>query len=129
VQLDESQPEGLRSDLGKLVRELLEESYQEASPISTAIQEHLGVDVGELPVHEEELASFELANLQLGIDAALARPGYGVKVLGLAGQGRRFSDVSLSDLLTTSQFGLGPPEYGAQLRVIAPSQRGPVTRR
>jgi hypothetical protein len=32
-------------------------------------------------------------------------------VHGLAGPGRRFSDASLSDLLTASHFSFGPPEY------------------
>jgi cell division protease FtsH len=109
--MDESQREDLRSELAKLVRELLEESHEEAGPIAVAIQEHLGIDLGDLSVHGEELSSFELANLQLGLDAALARPGYTVTLRGLSGPGRRFSDVSLSDLLTASHFSFGPPEY------------------
>ena len=79
--------------------------------VTAAIREHLAVDVSELPVHGEELPSFELANLQVGLDAALARPGYGARVLGLAGPGRHFSDVSLAELLTESRFRIGPPEY------------------
>ena len=103
--------DGFRAELGRLVRQLLEESHDEANPLSAAIQEHVGAEVSDLAVHGEELPSFELANLQLGLDAALARPGFEVRVLGLAGQGRRFSDVNLSDLLTGTHFGLGPPEY------------------
>lgn len=109
--MDESQREDLRSELATLVRELLQESHEEAGPIAVAIQEHLGIDLGDLSVHGEELSSFELANLQLGLDAALARPGYTVTLRGLSGPGRRFSDVSLSDLLTASHFSFGPPEY------------------
>jgi len=101
----------LRDDLARLVRQLLEESHRADDPISAPIREHLGGDVGELPVHGEELPAYELANLQLGLDAALARPGWSARILGLAGQGRRFSDVNLSDLLAGSHFGLGPPEY------------------
>ena len=101
----------LRADLARLVRTLLEESHREGEPVSHAIQEHLGGDVAELPVHGEELPVFELANLQVGLDAALARPGFTARVLGLAGQGRHFSGVNLSDLLTGSHFALGPPEY------------------
>jgi cell division protease FtsH len=109
--MDESERQDLRSELATLVRELLQESHEEAGPIAAAIQAHLGADVSELSVHGEELASFELANLQLGLVAALARPGYAVTIHGLAGPGRRFSDASLSDLLTASHFSFGPPEY------------------
>jgi hypothetical protein len=103
--------DALRADLGRLVRRLLDESHIEGETISQAILEHLGGDVAELPVHGEELPSFELANLQLGLDAALARPGFEARVVGLSGQGRRFSDVNLSDLVTGSHFAIGPPEY------------------
>ena len=102
---------GLRADLGRLVRALLDESQRDDNPISDAIREHLGVDVTELPVHGQELPSFELANLQLGLDAALARPGFEARIVGVAGQGRRFSDVNLSDLISGSHFGIGAPEY------------------
>jgi hypothetical protein len=101
----------LRADLARLVRRLLEESYREGTPISQPIREHLGGDLEELPVHADELPVYELANLQLGLDAALARPGFSARVLGLAGQARGFSHVTLSDLLTESHFSLGPPEY------------------
>jgi hypothetical protein len=97
-----SEGDQLRAELGQLVRQLLKESYVEGEPISRVIQEHLGGDVAELAVHGEELPSFELANLQLGLDAALSRPGFESRVVGLAGQGRRFSGVNLSDLLTGS---------------------------
>ena len=107
--------DGFRDELRRLVRRLLEESQDEGDPISAAIQVHLATEVAELPVHGEEMPSFELANLQLGLDAALARPGFEARVLGLAGQGRHYSQVGLGDLLSGSQFGLGAPEY-----VLAP---------
>ena len=100
-----------RADLARLVRELLEESHHTATPISGVLRAHLGVDGSEVPVHGEELPAFELANLQLGLDATLARPGFSARTIGVAGQGRRFSDVSLGDLVTTSHHELGPPEY------------------
>ena len=103
--------DALRADLARLVQELLEESHQADSPLSTVLQAHLGVDGSDLPVHGEELPAFELANLQLGLDATLARPGFSSRVVGVAGQGRRFSDVGLGDLVATSHHELGPPEY------------------
>jgi hypothetical protein len=103
--------DGFRAELRELVVQLLEESHRESRPISRAIAEHLGEDAHELPVHGEQLPAFELANLQLGLDAALARPGYESRILGIAGQGRHYSDVGLGDLLTVSHFGIGPVEY------------------
>jgi hypothetical protein len=100
-----------RADFAKLVRRLLEESHREGTPIAQPIRDHLGADVDELPVHGDELPAYELANIQLGLDAALARPGFSARILGMAGQARGFSHVALSDLLTTSHFSLGPPEY------------------
>ena len=101
----------LRADLARLVRELIDESENADTSISTVLRAHLGVDGNDLPVHGEELPAFELANLQLGLDATLARPGFSSEVVGVAGQGRRFSDVSLGDLLATSHHEPGPPEY------------------
>jgi cell division protease FtsH len=113
VAQDASEPvgDGFRAELAKLVTQLLEESRRDSEPISEAIVAHLGDDARELPIHGQQLPSFELANLQLGLDAALARPGYEARVLGIAGQGRHYSDVGLGELLTLTHFGIGPVEY------------------
>jgi ATPase family protein associated with various cellular activities (AAA) len=101
-----------RRSLAQLVGQLLQESHQDAQPVGPLLRGHLGVvEAHQLPVHSEELPGFELANLQLGLDAALARPGYEVRVLGLAGPGRGFSGAGLGDLMTSPHFGVGPPEY------------------
>jgi len=103
--------EAFRARFAQLISDLLNETRRDDEPISVAIQAHLGSDGAQLQIHGEELPSFELANLQLGLDAALARPGYSHTVLGVAGQGRRFSEVSLTDLLRSSHHRVGPPEY------------------
>jgi ATPase family associated with various cellular activities (AAA) len=100
-----------RADFAELVRRLLSETHREDSPISARLREYLGGDANELQVHGERMPAFELANLQLGLDAALARPGFGAEILGISGQGRHFSDTTLADLLTVEHFGVGPPEY------------------
>ena len=100
-----------RSRLGRLVSTLLEESNRPARSVAAPILEHLGEKARELPIHVVELPSFELANLQVGLDAALARPGWSAQVVGLAGQGRHFSQVGLADLLGAAHFAVGPPEY------------------
>lgn len=102
-----------RADFARLVRALLEETDEDGGgvPISRPIQAHLGSSGAELEVFGEELPAFELANLQRGLDAALARPGFTTQTIGVTGQSRRYSDVSLSDLLTTTHLTVGPPEY------------------
>jgi histone H3/H4 len=100
-----------RRDLATLVRELLEESQRVSNSIGTPIREHLGMSDEELAVHAEELSDFELPNLQLALDAALARPGWQGRVVGLAGQGRHFSGVGLGDLMVNEHLSIGPPEY------------------
>ena len=100
-----------RRDFATLVRELLEESQRESNPIGRPIREHLGMSDDDLAVHAEELSDFELPNLQLALDAALARPGWQGRVLGIAGQGRHFSGLGLGDLMVNEHLSIGPPEY------------------
>ncbi len=100
-----------RRELAELVRELLEESHREDTSVAAPIREHLGVDVDELTVHAEEVSDFELPNLQVALDALLAQPGVEARVVGIAGQGRHFSDLGLGDLLASEHFAVGPPEY------------------
>jgi ATPase family associated with various cellular activities (AAA) len=100
-----------RADLGALVRQLLDESPRVGNPVAAPIREHLGVPEGELTVHAEDLSDFELPNLQLALDAALARPGWQGQIVGIAGQGRHFSDLGLGDLIANEHLSVGPPEY------------------
>jgi histone H3/H4 len=101
----------LRRDLGALVRQLLEESHRTSNPVGGAIREHLGVPQEELTVHAEGLSDFELPNLQLALDAALARPGWQGQTVGLAGMSGHFSEVGLGDLMANEHLSIGPPEY------------------
>ena len=103
--------DGFGQELAQLVRQLLEESHRESNPISAAIRAHVGEGIDELPVHGEQLPIFELANLQLALDAALARPGYEARVIGVAGHGRHYSDLGLADLVSVEHLGIGAPEY------------------
>jgi cell division protease FtsH len=100
-----------RRELAALVRELLDESHREGKSIGTPIREHLGLGDEDLTVHAEELSDFELPNLQVALEAALARPGWHARVVGLAGQGRHFSGVGLGDLMVNEHLSIGPPEY------------------
>jgi histone H3/H4 len=101
----------LRRDLAALVRQLLEESPRSSSPVGVPIREHLGVAQEDLTVHAEELSDFELPNLQLALDAALARHGWEGRIVGLAGPGGHFAEVGLGDLMANEHLSIGPPQY------------------
>jgi cell division protease FtsH len=112
------QNDDLRLDLAALVRQLLEESPRsERVPIGRQIREHLGLTDGEdgFPIFTEELEGWELPNLQLALDAAVARPGWSSQVLGLGGHARHFGEMSLSSFLVSEvfghQLGVGPAQY------------------
>jgi cell division protease FtsH len=104
--------DGLRQELGRLVRQLLEERPRtEREPVRALIREHLGSDAGESPIYTEELQGWELPNLQLAIDAMVAQAEMDVRVIGLGGQARHFGDLSLGTLQIADHFGIGPAEY------------------
>jgi cell division protease FtsH len=100
-----------RHELAQLVRELLNESAHQEHSLAAAIAAHLGDGVEALPVYGEVLPSYEHPNVQLALEARLGEPGWDATVLGVAGQGRRFSDLSLADLVSVQHFGIGAPEY------------------
>lgn len=100
-----------RDELGALVRQLLEESHRSTNSVGAPIREHLAVSEQELAVHTEQLSDFELPNLQLALDSALARPGWQGRVIGLAGQGPHFPGLGLGDLMAQEHVSIGPPEY------------------
>ena len=100
-----------REELAALVRQLLEESHRVSNSVGAPIREHLGASAHELAVHTEQLSDFELPNLQVALDSALARPGWEGRVVGLAGQGHHFSGLGLGDLMAHEHLGIGPPEY------------------
>jgi histone H3/H4 len=106
-----SESSAFREDFAALVRQLLEESPRSSNPVGVPIREHLGVAQEELTVHTEELADFELPNLQLALDAALSRPGWEGRVVGLAGHGGHHPDLGLGDLMANEHMSVGPPEY------------------
>jgi hypothetical protein len=100
-----------RDQFARLVGQLLEEAQSRDDSVAAPILAHLGPDAAGFPIHSEELPTYELPNLQLGLEAVLARPGYEHRLVGIAGQSRHFSGLGLSDLMGESRFAVGPPEY------------------
>ena len=105
-------PDDLRAQLSRLVRQLLEEHDPTGQPIAPVLRAHLGERARELPVLTEALEDWELPNLQIGLDTALARTGWSASVLGLTGRAKRYEQFSLSDLMTDEAWlpNVGPPE-------------------
>jgi ATPase family associated with various cellular activities (AAA) len=103
----------LRRDLGQLVRQLIEDRPRTGEPIAPLLRAHLGERAHELPIISQQLDSWELPNLQLGLEAAVARPGWSARTIGLIGQAKRYHELSLSDLLGGETWipDVGPPEY------------------
>jgi cell division protease FtsH len=103
----------LRTELGRLVRQLVQEGGGNGDAVTTLLREHLGEGAADFPVLIEELDAWDLPNLQLGLDAALSREGWHSRIVGLAGQARHY-DLRLGDLLSGAHWmpGLGAPEYG-----------------
>ncbi len=105
---------GLRADLGALIRQLLEESHRpEGQGVGKLLRAHLGAetDAVRTPIYTDELERWELPNLQLALDAAVARPGWASDVLGLGGNARHFGDLNLGGLLGSDHFAVGPVEF------------------
>jgi hypothetical protein len=109
---DADRLDALRDDLTTLVRRLLERAPDDgADRLAPLVRAHLGAEASRLPVLRDTHADFDLPNLQLAIDAMLARPGWSARLHGIAGQGRRGGGLALGDLMTLEHWGVGPPEY------------------
>ena len=113
----------LRAELGRLVRQLVAEGDEERreQPIAPVLLDHLGEGARELPVLTESLDDWELPNLQLGLDALLARPGWSADVIGLTGRAKRYEQFSLSDLMTDEPY--LPSAWSAGATSTPPSGR------
>jgi cell division protease FtsH len=106
-----------RQQFGRLVRELLEEREGEGEPLRDVLRAHLGSDVEGRPVVTEELQAWELPNLQLALAAVLERPGWEVRIVGVAGAAMHYHGLSLGDLIAGAGW---RPDVGAAKYVNAP---------
>jgi hypothetical protein len=84
----------------RAVQRLLDQPEEEPEEtVCSLLRAHPGTE-DLLPVFTEELGGWELANVQLALDALLARPGWSGRVLGVGGHARHFSSVNLGDFLS-----------------------------
>ncbi len=103
----------LRVQLGRLVRQLVRDTTDgDGEKLAPALQAHLGEGASDLPILTEELQPWELPNLQLALDAVLARDGWTARILGLSAHARHYG-LSLGDLIHGGEWGAaaGPPDY------------------
>lgn len=114
----QSEIDGLRDDLRQLVKQLIEDRPRSRrQTVAPLIRAHLGIgeDATGLSVYSEELEAWELPNLQLAIEAMLAREGWDGQLLGLGGRSRHFGELSLASFVVDETFGppvrVGPVEY------------------
>jgi cell division protease FtsH len=110
IVLDPDDREPLQS-LARALRRYLEDPDPAKEPtVGDLLRAHLGTDEL-LPVISEELGEWDLPNVQLALDAALGRPGWSARMVGVGGQGRRYGMLALSDFLSGGSWPLGPVEY------------------
>lgn len=109
--------DGLARDLGLLARRLLErlgdEAEEGAPQVGALVREHLGDGAVSMPVVSAAFSAWDQANLQIALDAALAREGWSAETTGLAGQARHYAGMGLGDMMRMSHFPAGPVEYAS----------------
>ncbi|WP_445256132.1 AAA family ATPase [Nocardioides aurantiacus] len=119
------------SDLGKLARRgqrgLVGAARAHDRPtFDRLLHDHLGPTTDELQVTEEAWPSYDMVNVQLGLDAWLAEPGRTHELVGITGH--RHEQFGLAELLQPPEhpWGIRP---GAVARMSLPSgPDGEVTR-
>jgi hypothetical protein len=96
------------------------ESRQERSPFKARLTEHFGEDPATYPVTGEAIATYDLPNLQLALDAYLERAGTEHRLIGFGGH-VGYAEMSLSGLVHDFGFGLA---VGPVRRTVVALERG-----
>src|SRR5688572_1867434 len=98
---------------GRALKRFLDASLAQApsqeSPLRARVREHLGTDPAELPTLAHALPQRDHPNLQLALDALLARPGWEAEVRGIRGAYGHYHPVSLADVIEAPAVGEGIP--------------------
>lgn len=96
------------------------ESREERSPFKARLTEHFGEDPATYPVTGEAVATYDLPNLQLALDAYLDRSGTEHRLIGFGGH-VGYAEMSLSGLVHDFGFGLA---VGPFRRTVVELERG-----
>jgi len=104
----------LARDLGLLVSRLLErvpDDDDEAPQVGALVRAHLGEGATSMPVVNATFSAWDQANLQIALDAALAREGWSSETVGIAGQARHYGGIGLGDMMRMNHFPAGSVEH------------------
>jgi len=99
------------SDVGKLARlarrrVVRTARSQDRQTFASILAEHLRTDVADLEVVEESWPPYDLVNVQVGLDAWLAKEGVQHRIVGM--RDHRHREFGLSDLLQPEHYGPWP---------------------
>lgn len=81
-------------------------ALKETTSLLERLKEYLGPEPGQVPIVAEEFESYEHPNVQVALDAVMAKKGRQVELIGVAAANKRWGAITFSDLLS----GTGP--YG-----------------
>ena len=76
------------------------EAAKETTPLFERLREYLGPEPAKAPVVAEEFDNWDQPNVQVALDAVLAKPPRRSEVIGIAAQNKRWGNVTFSDLLS-----------------------------
>jgi cell division protease FtsH len=95
----------------EFVRRSLEAESKREPAFRTLIRAHVGADPNTIPVVSLEVPDWDHANLQVAIEALIAKEGSEADLVGIGGGQKRYMSLSLSDLINAPHFEPGPVEY------------------
>jgi hypothetical protein len=97
-------PTGFAAAFKKFVDNMNATAAKETNPLVERLKGYLGDEPGHVPIVAEEFEAYEHPNVQVALDAVLARKGRTVELIGVAAQNKRWAAITFSDLLS----GAGP---------------------
>lgn len=86
----------------KFVDNMNAEAAKETNPLVERLKGYLGDEPSHVPIVAEEWESYEHPNVQVALDAVLARKGRTAELIGIAAQNKRWGAITFSDLLSGS---------------------------
>jgi cell division protease FtsH len=95
----------------EFVRRALAAESRKEPPFRALIRDHLGTDPMAIPLVSLEVPDWDHANLQVALEALIAKPGRKTNLIGIGGVQKRYMAPSLSDLINEPHFEPGPVEY------------------
>src|SRR5919201_999182 len=97
-------------EFGLLFQRVMEsmnvEASRQASTLLPKLREHLGGDPTTMSIVAEEFESWEQPNVQLALDAVTKGSGRRAELIGIGAQGKRWGQITLSDLLSAYTMGM-----------------------